>query len=287
MDIAVARQKHTRQLQANGRSQHTIDQYRRHALLLERWMVASGYGTDLEVLCPEVLAEFLTAPTVTTRQDGRPKVAATMNALRSSMRGFCQYLRESGMLRENPARLLRMAQCSPRPPRGLSPDNQRKLLDTLEREDGGRDHALFHLMLATGIRLASALAVTVEDIDLGRGELYLRCTKGNRPQIIYLGERIRGHLTEYLKGVDGALLFPGSSAASLSGRHARRLLRHWCERAGVPIIGPHGLRHSFAAELYRKTRDVLLVKAALGHRSLGSTLVYASCSPDSLRAALA
>ena len=49
----------------------------------------------------------------------------------------------------------------------LSADEQKRLLETLAAADGdeaGRDHAMFHLMLATGIRLGSAeLSVTPDD----------------------------------------------------------------------------------------------------------------------------
>ena len=37
---------------------------------------------------------------------------------------------------------------------------------------------------------------------------------------------------------------------------------------------PHDLRHTFAAALYGQCKDLSLVMAALGHRSLSSTLVY-------------
>jgi site-specific recombinase XerD len=38
--------------------------------------------------------------------------------------------------------------------------------------------------------------------------------------------------------------------------------------------------------LYSKTADVLLVKAALGHRAISSTLVYARASAERVRAAV-
>jgi site-specific recombinase XerD len=48
----------------------------------------------------------------------------------------------------------------------------------------------------------------------------------------------------------------------------------------------HGLRHSFATNLYRETGDVLLVREALGHRSIASTVVYARPEAARLRALL-
>ena len=40
--------------------------------------------------------------------------------------------------------------------------------------------------------------------------------------------------------------------------------------------GIHSLRHTFALNLYKKTKDIRIVQQALGHRSLNSTLIYQS-----------
>ena len=73
----------------------------------------------------------------------------------------------------------------------------------------------------------------------------------------------------------------------MSVRHAQRRFRGWLRRAGVQRpASPHSLRHRFAMDLYRRTGDVLLVKEALRHRSIASTMVYARADRARLRAAL-
>ena len=73
----------------------------------------------------------------------------------------------------------------------------------------------------------------------------------------------------------------------MSARHVRRRLRLWCKRAGIERqVRPHDHRHWFAISLYRRTRDLLLDQAALGHRSMASTTVYASTTDDAVRQAL-
>jgi site-specific recombinase XerC len=73
----------------------------------------------------------------------------------------------------------------------------------------------------------------------------------------------------------------------MCARHVQRRLDLWCRRAGIERhVKPHDLRHSFAIALYRRTRDLLLVQAALRHRSIASTTVYAKCDEDRVRAAL-
>src|SRR5688572_23710155 len=90
------------QLQADGRSQHTIAQYRRHIALLGRWLEAAGHSDDVDELSHELLAQFLIAPDARTSQRGGTKKATSMNALRSSMRAFFHYVHEAGWARQNP-----------------------------------------------------------------------------------------------------------------------------------------------------------------------------------------
>ena len=100
-----------------------------------------------------------------------------MNALRTSIRCFFGYLHEAGYLHENPARLLRRAICGSTRSRALSEEEQERLLDVLDRGETSeerRDQVLFKLMLMTGIRIGSALALDVNDVDLERGEVRLR-----------------------------------------------------------------------------------------------------------------
>jgi integrase/recombinase XerD len=132
-----------------------------------------------------------------------------------------------------------------------------------------------------GIRVGSALALEADDVDLERGELQLRHTKGDVPTSVPLSRAFRDHLRAYLAGRPSGLLFP------ISPRHAQRRLEQWCERAGIEHrVRPHDLRHSFAIRIYRKTRDLLLVQQALRHRSIASTSVYARTDDASVRAAM-
>ena len=78
---------------------------------------------------------------------------------------------------------MRHAICGSPPPRSLSETDQRRLLAALASAEGDvahRDHALFHLLLATGVRLGAALALDAADLDLDGGEALLRRSKGGR-----------------------------------------------------------------------------------------------------------
>jgi site-specific recombinase XerD len=284
MSLDEALSRYLTQLRADGRSPHTAGQYRRHIALLGAWLSAHGRSAEVEEIDHETLAQFLSSPNARTRPDGKTKKATSANALRTSLRTFFRYAHEAGYVRSNPARLVRRALCGTPPIRALSDEEQGRLLLAVAEGKGPaaeRDRALFTLMLGSGIRVGSALALEADDVDLERGELQLRTTKGNVPTSVPLSRAICDHLRAYVAGHANGLLFP------ISSRHAQRRLELWCKRAGIEHrVRPHDLRHSFAIRIYRKTRDLLLVQQALRHRSIASTTVYARTDDEAVRAAV-
>ena len=116
MKIETALDRFLQQLDADGRSSHTIAQYRRHVRLLARWTADVGYSDEIESLTHQDLARFLASPVARTRPDGGVKKASSVNCLRSTLRAFFGYLHRAGSLPTNPAHLIRRALCSPPPP---------------------------------------------------------------------------------------------------------------------------------------------------------------------------
>jgi len=279
------------QLEADGRSVHTTNQYRRHIRLLARWARSARVPDDVARIGPEDLARFLASPVARTRPDGQPKKETAVNALRSSLKVFFGFAARAGYAPTDAAHLIRRAITSPGPPRALPEDDTRKLLATVARNrtpEARRDHALFALMLGAGLRLGSALGLDVPDIDVVRSEIVVRRLKRNREDHFFVPRREMALLRSLIRGRESGPVFATATGRRLSARLAQRRLSEWLSRAGVERhASPHALRHAFAMRLYRRTGDLLLVKEALGQRSIASTLVYARSSDQAVRMALA
>lgn len=281
LDDALAR--FDAQLLADGRAAATRAQYGRHLGTFARWLPPH---LQLEQIGAETLARFLGDPAVLRRRDGNAKLPTSLNALRSSLRVFFAFCVQAGYLATDPARLVRRARCAPAPPRTIAPEDLRRLLDTVGSatdRHARRDFTMFCVLAATGIRLGSLIALDVGDVDLAAGELMLRATKGNTPQRVVMPPTLRDHLAEFIRGREHGPLF----GRTLTARTVQRRLSYWCGRAGIVArVSPHTLRHSFAQSLYRHTGDILLVKEALGHASVNSTITYARTDRRKLRAAV-
>jgi site-specific recombinase XerD len=279
------------QLEADGRSPHTIGQYRRHVTALAGWLPHGGLRRAVGTIGHEDVAAFLAAPVARTAAHGRPKRAVSMNAMRTSLRCFFRYLHEAGIVTQNPARLVRRAICAPPPPRAFTDDERGRLLATLRAArgfEGERDYALVDLLLATGIRLGSCVGLDVEDVDLDASELRLRSTKGDRPERVYLAAGIAGHLRRWLVDRASGPLFTHRRGRRLTPRHVHRRFKEWVRAARITrSASPHSCRHTMAVGLLARTGNLAIVQAALRHRSITSTMVYAKVDEASVRAALA
>ena len=277
------------QLEADGRSPHTMAQYRRHVRLLAQWASDGAHSGHVEDFSREDVTSFLTATVATRASDGRQKRPTSVNAVRTSVRCFFAYTAEVGLTATNPAARLRRAHCSPPPPRGVTDDDLQRLLDAIEKDRSSaarRDLALVRTLSESGLRLGSAIGLNVEDLDLESREAMVRQAKGHHRQIAVLPKVLCDHLREHLGDRTSGPLFATGSGKRISTRQAQRRLAYWADKAGTRPLSAHSFRHGFAMRLYRKTGDIHLVQQALGHRSIVSTLVYARSDRSRLAEAI-
>jgi site-specific recombinase XerD len=144
---------------------------------------------------------------------------------------------------------------------------------------------LIEVLLRTGIRIGSALALDVGDVDFAHGELTLRSTKGNRPATAILPADVAKRLKAFISGrADGAVFLAGD--ARISMRHAQRRLTGWFAKANIVGKSAHSMRHAFACALLARTGDLRLVQNAMNHASIVSTTIYAQVDREKLRAAV-
>lgn len=120
-----------------------------------------------------------------------------------------------------------------------------------------RDTALILLAIHTGARAGELLGIKKEDLNDQEQTVFIRGSKGSKDREIPILHSVFIAVQNYI---------PFEISYS-------RLNQIWDMYR--PVNKPfHALRHTFAIELYKRTKDIKLVQICLGHRQLTSTQVY-------------
>lgn len=176
----------------------------------------------------------------------------------------------------------------------------------VERERGLRegDHyavrnaGIIETLLGTGVRVSECCALLVGDLflDVGAGNVLVRRGKGGKTRLVAIGDALVAYLTQYIawKVAIGepiaarSPLFLSERKGPLTRSAVHRVWKRALREATLPTRwGVHATRHSYAVEVYRKTRDLRLTQRLLGHSSPVVTSVYANLLDDDVRRGVA
>ncbi|MHA2217086.1 MAG: tyrosine-type recombinase/integrase [Candidatus Hodarchaeales archaeon] len=178
----------------------------------------------------------------------------------------------------------------------------RKLPDTLNNTEraalllqpnkkvrtGLRDLAMIRLMLNIGLRSSEVLNISVDDVDWTSGKLIVRHGKGNKDRIVWMNEQDLEIIRKWkeIKPISPNL-FTTLKGNKINDRYLRAMVKRRANKVGIKKdVHPHLLRHTFATDLLRSTKNIRLVQKALGHASLSSTMIYTHVYDEELETAL-
>jgi integrase/recombinase XerC len=204
---------------------------------------------------------------------------ATIARKLSALRSFFLYLEEEGRIANSPVRGIPPPKQESAQPRVLSELEYRRLKAAAESDPRGR--AIVELFLQTGIRLAEAARLRIEDVVLPDGEQLPGIGslsvwgKGRKQRTITLNSRacaaVAGYLATRPEADRQSRLFVSRYGSSLTPRSIERNVAKLLKAAGITRAGVHTLRHTFATHMVRKGTNLRVVQEALGHSSLQTT----------------
>ena len=190
------------------------------------------------------------------------------------------------------------------PHRTLTEIEKRQLLKiTGERRDGYRDHVLYSMALATGLREHELTGLAVGDVFENDGaakkRIALRVFKGGndiQSQEVIVPPDLRAKLEKFRVWkawareslAPNAPLFASNRGTPLSTRQIRHGFAVWQRRAGFDRhVNFHVLRHSACSAIYRKTKDIRLTQRFARHKSILTTAIYSHPTDEDLVRAVA
>ncbi len=286
--VAMFREK----LEREGKSAITVKDYLDDLSLFARWYLGTFSKENVsifEVKDVDLLAYKSHLQNIERFQP------STINRRVATLRAFFSYLCEEKVLDCFVASNLRPLELqSARAPEVLSHAQLLRLFGSIDRATvrGKRDFAIVQLFVQCGLRLGEVASIRIGDFEVSerKGVLRVCCGKGGGFREVPLNKTARFALTEYLQArpdLPGTNhLFVSQKGTLLSKRAIFDVVKKYLKIIGISDASCHSLRHLFATSLYNKHKDIVLVKEALGHKSIQTTLRYARKSKAEVQQAL-
>jgi len=153
---------------------------------------------------------------------------------------------------------------------------------------GIRDYAILMLVARLGVRSIEVARLRLEDIDWRAGQIILR-GKASREEVMPLPVDVGQALSAYLRQarpptrIRNVFVAVKAPMRPIPPGLVADVTHRACDRAGLPRIGAHRLRHSLATDMLRRGATMVQVSQVLRHQDLATTAIYAKVDDPALR----
>ena len=172
--------------------------------------------------------------------------------------------------------------------KALTPPQIEKVLKVAS--ENKRNHAMILLAYKHGMRASEICDLRMSDIDLKTNEIIVRRKKGSITNTQTLFNETGNPLISEIRvlkawlaerkswGEESDYLFLSQKGGSMSRVQFFRIFQSVAQRAGIPqdLRHPHTLKHALGFSMVREGVQMMVIKQALGHKSLQSTALYTS-----------
>jgi len=197
------------------------------------------------------------------RRDYRPR---TLHRMISTLSSFYRYLYVQGAVAVDPMIGVERPRIKNQELKYLKHSQVIRLINTIENE---RDRLIVRLIYATGVRVSELCSISIEDIDFEDHTIRVR-GKGGKIRTVFIDDETLEEVGRFIGNKIAGPLFPGQQGKHLSPRTVQHIFRQY-----APLgITPHKIRHSYASELYRRSKNLRVVQENLGHSSIKTTEIY-------------
>ncbi len=177
---------------------------------------------------------------------------ASVNRSLVSLKRYFAWLAETGQIKHNPAKVVKLVEQEVSRPRHLSNQEEQALVAAATEGGSLRDRTIIVLMLPTGLRAREACMLTRSQVKLGKrsGTIQVRGSH-NKYREIPLNATARSALEGYdpllRKHPDDTmpLFLSEKSHMRLTERGLGYLIKKYADSAKVGNVSSHDLRHRF------------------------------------------
>jgi integrase/recombinase XerD len=312
---------------AGGRSQRTIDDYRKKLALFQRWLarrIGGEHAVDARYI--DIGADEVESYVLYLKDERAMADSSRKNHL-AVLRSFFQTISRRLEVPDPTRTLDEVRFHSGAPKRNYLTKREAEILlssmdkqatDVSSTDEGGvgipqaqrralaavlaaRDHAAFSTMIYAGLRIEETTALAVDDLSFVRGAEEVRVArgKGNKERVVPMSPKLRRSLRRYLKVRDDLVLvgrtppphlFLNETGCRVTENTLRRRLYSWVRKSGIKKaeIKPHDLRRTFGTWfLQANPGHVRELAELMGHSDLSQVMKYALSDQQRTRAGVA
>lgn len=251
-------------LKAQGKSDFTLVAYKKD---LEQFVgyLTSKEKSDVRDIKKEDIDGFINK--LLTENYTKKSASRKLNSIRT----FFRYLKNEGILEQNPSLDVSHPKYSQTPPRIFSKLEYRALRD-LAKEDA-RTYALVEILLQTGIKIGELANLKVEDVK--PNTLYISPYGKTVAREVPLNKAVKKAIDDYMKvrGQNGtdSHLFITRTGHPLLIRNIRQIITRCFREVGIENATVNDLRNTFIAYQLINGASVEYIAKVVGHKRLSST----------------
>jgi len=132
------------------------------------------------------------------------------------------------------------------------------------------------LMLHCGLRISEVINLRPGNINLTKGKLRVESGKGNKDRDLAIPEYLTDLFDSWRKKrPESNFFFSTLKGKKLSIRYLQQMVKRYADKAGLSKrISPHTLRHTYATQYYKQTKDIETLRRILGHSDISTTTIY-------------
>ena len=225
--------------------------------------------TSVEVT-PVIANDFLSF--VSSMQTYKPK---TFHRIISTLSSFYRFLYTQGAVTANPLTGIDRPRIKQQDVKYLKHNQVLRLLDSI---DDPRDKLIVRTIYATGVRVSELCNMNIEDIDFDEHTIRIR-GKGDKMRTVFIDDDTRADILKFIGNRIEGPVFVGQQGKNISSRAIQHIFKNYAPSG----ITPHKIRHSYASELYKRSKNLRVVQENLGHTSIKTTEIYLHTDIDERR----
>ncbi|MGA2914153.1 MAG: site-specific tyrosine recombinase/integron integrase [Methanoregula sp.] len=225
--------------------------------------------TDVEVT-PVIITDFLSF--ISATQTYKPK---TFHRIISTLSSFYRFLYTQGAVTSNPLTGIDRPRIKQQEVKYLKHNQVLRLLDSI---GDLRDKLIVRTIYATGVRVSELCNMNIEDIDFDEHTIRIR-GKGDKIRTVFVDDDTLADILKFIGNRIVGPVFVGQQGKNISSRAIQHIFKNYAPSG----ITPHKIRHSYASELYKRSKNLRVVQENLGHTSIKTTEIYLHTDIDERR----